>query len=134
MQRLKHFFHTVGVMFTVFFSLSMIFTLAGFAQEAPAAEPVAWWKPLLDMGLNSLLPALWAAVGPVCVAFVTKGVNQLNTRVPRPIQVILSSVIAAVGAGLSGDIAGAGVAAIGGGAAQVYAATKPETLLTTKSE
>lgn len=103
-----------------------------FAQEAtiaPVAEPS--WKPLLDMAIKSLIPALWIAVGPVVVAGITSGVNKYaKAYVPRPIQVALSAMVAAVGAGLSGDMSVAITGAASGAIGQTLAATNPATLKT----
>lgn len=110
----------------------MLLPLLLFAQEAtiaPVAEPS--WKPLLDMAIKSLIPALWMAVGPIAVAGITKAVNSLTTAyVPRPLQVVLSAIVAAVGAGLSGDPSVAITGAVSGGIGQVLAATNPATLRT----
>lgn len=101
-----------------------------FAQEStPPATP--WWKMLLDMAVLSVLPALWAAVGPTATAFITKGVNSLSsTYVPRSVQVVLSGMITATLAGLSGDPSGVVQAAVEGASGQILAATPPHVLLT----
>ena len=108
-------------------AVNLILSTLGYAEDP--APPRSMATQLLDMVLLSVLPALWAAVGPMATAAITKGVNQLGAYVPRPVQVVLSSVITAVLAGLTGDAVGAAAGA--GAAGQILAATKPETLLTT---
>jgi len=106
--------------------------LVAVAAQAQTAEPAPTYdlKGLIDMAVKTLIPSLWLAVGPIAVAGITKLVNSMSTAyVPRPIQVILSGIVSAIGAGLSGDISPVtGMAS--GAIAQVYAATAPKTLLT----
>lgn len=127
---LTRFGRLFAMMFLVALSINLMLFSMGYAQDAtPAAAP--WWKAFVDMALVSLLPALWAAVGPTVTAVITKGVNTFaGTYVPRPAQVVLSGLITATLAGLSGDPAGMAQAAVQGASGQVLAATKPETLLT----
>jgi hypothetical protein len=103
-----------------------------YAQERPIAAPdTPWYVALWQMALVSLVPALWAAIGPLATAAITKAVNTFaHAYVPRPVQVILSACVAAIGAGLVGDPAGLVEAALEGGTGQVLAATRPHTLLT----
>jgi len=109
---------------------AVLYAGLAFAQEAAvSAEPS--WKPLLDMAIKSLVPALWMAVGPVAVAAITKQVNKYTMAyVPRELQVVLSGLIGAVGAGLTGSPEMAVTGMVGGASAQVYAATPPAKLLT----
>lgn len=104
-------------------------TVPPIIVQAPVQETN--WKDILTM----LIPVLWGAIGPVVIAAITKFVNRgLGVYVPRPLQVILSSIMGAVVAGLTGDVSGsAGPASIAasaaaGGTSQVYAQTRPETL------
>lgn len=113
-------------------STFLILTLWSLAHAQEAPTPPAFdLKGLLDAAVHTLLPALWLAVGPMTVAAITAGVNSLSKQyVPRAIQVILSSVVTAVAVGLTGGEAFQGLVA--GAGAQALAATKPETLLTSK--
>ena len=117
------------MVWAVTFLVQMGLALAQEAAVTPAAEPA--WKQLLTMALNSLVPAVWVAVGPMAVAAVTGLVNASSKKyVPRPVQVVLSGLLTAVVAGLSGDVVTAGQAVGLGVGSQILAATKPETLLT----
>jgi hypothetical protein len=88
-----------------------------------------------------VLPILWATFGPVITTAVTAFVNQVvGAYVPRPIQLIISSLISAVLAGFTvsgvgGDIhtaeSIAAVAGVLGLGTQAYASIHPATLLTT---
>jgi hypothetical protein len=88
--------------------------------------------------LTAMLPAIWAAAGPVITTAVTAWVNQVvHAYVPRPIQLILSAVVTAVLAGLTGGVEGldaitaAGIGAAMGLGTQTFASIQPATLLTT---
>lgn len=87
--------------------------------------------------LTLILPPIWAAIGPLVTAALTRLVNVTMDRyVPRPAQAIVSGVLGALAAGATGPSAGldhatamelgAGVGVI----AQVLAAIQPKTLLT----
>lgn len=123
----------IGVIFGLAMLVNVVLYAMGYAQEAPAPAG-QWWRPLVDMGLNSLLPALWAAVGPTIVALITAGANSLAVYVPRSVQIVLSGAITAFLAGITGDpsIGAVGQAGLAGISGQVLAATKPETLLTSE--
>lgn len=57
--------------------------------------------------LNMVLPAIWAAVGPMATIAITAFVNNVVGKyVPRPVQLILASVISAITAGLTGSVEG----------------------------
>lgn len=57
--------------------------------------------------LHMILPALWVAIGPVATMAITSFVNTIVGKyIPRPVQLILSSVISAVTAGLTGTVEG----------------------------
>lgn len=88
-------------------------------------EPAFDVKGLMTM----LLPAIWASVGPLAIAAITKGVNGLGTYIPRPLQVILSSILGAVGGALADGGVTAAATAASGVASQLYTQTKPSTLL-----
>lgn len=120
MTRVMGFFVLVGMM------------IVGAMAQAQTAEPAPTYdlKGLIDLAMKTLIPSLWVAVGPLAVAGITKIVNSMSTAyVPRSIQVILSSIVSAIGAGLSGDISMVTGAAMGA-QAQLLAATQPKTLLT----
>lgn len=75
---------------------------------------------ILDILINSLLPLIWASIGPVVSVAVTASVNSVvGTYVPRPVQLILAAIAGAVTAGLTGSTEGIdpNVAAGMGGAA-----------------
>lgn len=98
------------------------------AQDATAA-PVLDWKAILDMVLKAVVPAVWVAFGPIAVAFITKGVNKVAVAyVPRQVQVVLSGLLTAGLAGLTGGDMASGL--VQGGLSQTLAATNPSTLLT----
>ena len=127
-------YRVLSLVLFVFSVTLLIKTGLALAQEAtiaPAVEPA--WKQLLTMALNSLVPAVWVAVGPMAVAAITGLVNASAKKyVPRPVQVVLSGIMTAVVAGLSGDVVSASQAVGMGMGAQVLAATNPDTLLTSK--
>lgn len=125
-----------GVMMTVVLLLILAALVAivvwgsvnAYAQSATIkAEPAFDVRGLLTM----LIPAIWASVGPLAIAAITKGVNGLGSYIPRPLQVILSTILGAVAGSLADGGVTAAVTAVSGAATQVYAATKPESLLTT---
>ena len=60
-----------------------------------------------NMVLNMILPAVWATVGPVATMAITAFVNTVVVAyVPRPVQLMLASVISAITAGLTGSVEG----------------------------
>ena len=57
--------------------------------------------------LTMVLPAIWVSIGPVVTTAITATVNTvMKTYVPRSLQLILSSVIGAVVAGMTGTTEG----------------------------
>lgn len=77
---------------------------------------------ILDIVVNSLLPLIWASVGPAASVAITASVNSvIGAYVPRPVQLILAAVAGAITAGLTGLPAGleSNVAASIGGAASL---------------
>lgn len=98
--------------------------------KATAPRPVFEfdWKGLLA----SLFPALWACMGPLVMAFVTKNVNWFaGTYVPRPMQAALSAILGAASASMMDGGTTVAMTAMAGVATQVYAGANPEKLLTT---
>ena len=80
---------------------------------------------------------LWVAGGPVVTAAVTAWVNTIvHAYVPRPVQLVLSSIFGAIIAGMTGSLEGvdpsvaAGIGGAAGLGAQAFAMLKPSTLLT----
>ncbi len=125
-----------GVVMTIMMLFGMALLVAllvsismnAFAQGATLkADPAFDYKGLLTL----LVPAIWASVGPLAIAGITKAVNGVGSYIPRPVQVILSTILGAVAGTLADGGVTAAVTAVSGAATQVYAATKPETLLTT---
>jgi hypothetical protein len=93
---------------------------------------------LFKILLAAMLPAIWAAAGPVMTTAITAWVNSvIGSYVPRPVQLILSSLLTAILAGLTGSIEGldamtaAGIGAAMGLGTQTFASIQPATLLTT---
>lgn len=91
--------------------------------------------------LTALLPALWAAFGPIATTAITAFVNQVVGKyVPRPVQLILSSLVTAVLTGLTGELEGLDtITAVGLGAAtglgmQAAVHLNPATMLATAPE
>lgn len=114
----------------------VLLLLVVIPSAAWAEEPASSLGDLKGLAMM-LVPALWGAIGPMAMAGITKAVNGLvGAYVPRPVQVIVSSLLGAVVAGVAGDVstaagaASAVGAAVTGGTAQVYAGVKPETLHT----
>lgn len=112
------------------FLLNLMLFSFGYAQEVPVpTDP--WWKAMLTMAMTSVLPALWAPVGPLVTAWVTKQVNKVSVYIPRSVQVVMSAIVTAALAGLTGDMTVAAQAGAAGAAGQILAATPPEALRTT---
>lgn len=110
-------------------ALLVAITVNAYAQESVIRnEPAFDFKGLLTM----LLPAIWASVGPIAIAAITKGVNGVGTRIPRPVQVVLSSVLGAASGALADGGATMVVTAVTGAASQLYAQSQPSTFLTTE--
>lgn len=128
------------LMLTVMIVVCTVMNLAvlmGFAQELPSPVPSvisapadAWYKPLLQMLMFTVLPAFWSAIGPVATGWITKQANKLQMFVPRELQVIVSGALMAAVAGFTGDPTLIMQAAGGGAAGQIIAATNPATLRT----
>ena len=115
--------------------LNLVLWSVGYAQESasgPVSDPL--WKVMLTMAMTSLLPPLWAAIGPVMTAWITKQVNKASLYVPRPVQVAVSALVTAALAGISGDPVAMAQAGMAGATGQVLAATNPETLRTSAPE
>lgn len=88
--------------------------------------------------LSALLPVVWASVGPVATTAVTAWVNSVvGSYVPRPIQLILSSLLTAVTAGLTGSVLGldattsSGIGLAMGLGTQTFASISPKLMLAT---
>ncbi len=113
-------------------SVILAYTLTAFgAASTIKAEPGFDVKSLLTV----LLPTVWASIGPLVIATITKFSNSaLNTYVPRSIQIIVSSILGAVAAGIADGGATIAATAVSGAASQIYAATQPASLLSTKRE
>ncbi len=80
-----------------------------------------------------LIPTIWASIGPLVIATVTKFINStVGAHVPHGIQVILSSLMGAVAAGLGDGGATIAATAISGATSQLYAGSQPSTFLTEK--
>lgn len=123
---------TQGLMGASLLVLFLSIVMAGSGHAAADATPSAATSLFDVQGLLAmLLPAIWGSVGPLVITAITKFVNQVaGTYVPRPLQVVLSSILGAVSAGLVDGGVTAVAAAVSGGAAQIYAGTEPETLRT----
>lgn len=115
-----------------FISVLLACALTAFGAEATIkAEPGFDLKSLLTI----LLPTVWASVGPLVIATITKFSNSaLSTYVPRSIQIILSSILGAVAAGIADGGVTMAATAAGGAVSQIYTATQPASLLATKRE
>lgn len=92
---------------------------------------------ILKLFMAAVLPAIWAMSGPVITAAVTAWINTIvHAYVPRPVQLILSSLLTAILAGLTAQVEGldattaAGIGAAMGLGTQAFAGIQPKTLLT----
>lgn len=118
-------------LFLVIMGCGMAMNLWDLAHAQEAGQQGA-----LDFGVlwrvvtPSVLQALWVAGGPMLTALLTAAVNRFaGLYVPRAVQVVLSGVLTAVAAGLTGTVeasAGFGDGVVG----QLLAATNPKTLRT----
>lgn len=91
--------------------------------------------------ISLILPILWATMGPTITTAVTAFTNQVvGAYVPRPVQLIIASLITAVLAGFTvvgtgGDVATAesvgAVTGLLGLGMQAHASIQPATLLAT---
>ena len=90
------------------------------------------WKATLLQGSSVLVPLLWSQFGPLVIRMLTGVVNKVTTAyVPRELQVVLSGLLGAVLAGLSGDPVP--VMAVAGGAgivSQLYTMADPKVMKT----
>lgn len=112
-------------------ALVMAFVIAAFAADVVPAPPPATLESLMVV----LIPAIWTSVGPLAIAAITKAVNQsVGTYVPRSLQVVLSSILGALAASMADGGVTVVATAMSGGASQIYAAMKPESLLTSPKE
>lgn len=123
-----------GIVFTVVLLLVVaviVGALVSFAVQA-AEEAAPGTSGGLDLNgslMNVLIPVLWASIGPLVISWITKAVNAVSGRfIPRQVQVVLSSVLGAIGAGLADGGATIAATAATGAASQVYAGVQPETL------
>lgn len=120
------------MVFAVSFLVNAVLFSLGYAQEGvTAVEPSPLWKTMMMMAMTSLLPPLWAAIGPVATAWITAQVNKFGRYVPRPMQVVISGLLTTAAAALSGDPLQMAQAAMAGATGQILAATDPATLRTT---
>lgn len=132
-----------GMMWIVIALMLMVSVRIAWAQEGPviadAPDAIKFdLKGILGLVVHTLLPAITIAFGPIAVAFITKGSNSLASKyIPREVQVMLSGVLTAALAGLTGDVSGAATAVVTVGSGlgaglvtQTLAATQPSTLLT----
>lgn len=131
--RPKHgvvFMVTLMVIIAIVMAMIIWSSVSAYAQGAALKnEPAFDAKGLMTM----LLPAIWASIGPLAIAAITKGVNGVGAYIPRPLQVILSSILGAVGGALAdGGITAAAATAASGAASQLYTQAHPATLLATK--
>lgn len=92
------------------------------------------WKATFLQGSSLLVPLLWAQLGPIAIRAITSIVNGISTQyVPREWQVVLSAVLGAVVAGLSGESASVmALAGSGGAVAQLYTMANPKTWRTSE--
>lgn len=118
---------TFGWLMLLAFVVAILITLAvyAYAADKTVSDGPMDWMGLLTM----MIPAIWATVGPVAMKGITVAVNGFAGQyVPRALQVILSSLLGALAAGLAADPTLAIATAVTGGASQVYAATPPHKL------
>lgn len=122
----------VASLLVLFLAIVLSVLMTGSGHAAAEGGPSAAMSLFDVQGLLAmLLPAIWGSVGPLAIVAITKFVNQVaGTYVPRPVQVVLSSILGAASAGLVDGGVTAVATAVSGGAAQIYAGTKPETLRT----
>jgi len=112
------------------FIVGILVALAASANAADAAKSEVFDVKNL---LLVLIPSLWASMGPVIMAMLTKTVNStVGAYVPRPLQVIVSSILGGLAASMADGGATVAATALAGGASQVYAGVQPATLLTEK--
>ena len=64
--------------------------------------------------LSLILPILWSTAGPALVVMLTATANNLaKLYIPRAIQIVLSGMLGAIVAGLTGDGESVNAAAVG---------------------
>ena len=108
-------------------SLSIAQTLT---TDVPAEQKV--WEIFLKV----LFPTLWTAVSPFFTKFVSIGLLKIMSSVPASLQVVISSVIGGVMAGMAGTIDGfplgvesaATMGAAGGATGQLLANMNPHVI------
>lgn len=121
---------TMFLLLAIALIVGAIIALAANASAADVAKPEAFDVKNL---LMVLIPSLWASVGPVVMAMLTKAVNSaMGAYVPRSLQVIVSSILGGLAASIADGGATVAATALAGGASQVYAGVQPATLLTEK--
>lgn len=116
--------------YMLFMFMSIIFVSTSMAQTIMTDKPVD--QKIWEVGLKVLFPALWTAVAPWVTGIVTSSIKQ----VPTTVQVVISSILGAVMAGVAGAIpdfpltveSAATMGAAGGGTGQVLANMNPETI------
>jgi hypothetical protein len=92
------------------------------------AEQKAW-----EVLLKLFFPTIWTAAAPYLTRGVTWGMLKVMTSVPQPLQVVVSSVLGGILAGIAGAIpdfplsieSAATMGAAGGAAGQVLLAAQP---------
>lgn len=127
--------HGVMVMVVVMAIIAVVVALIIWSSVSAYAQgAVLKNEPAFDVKsmLTMLLPAIWASVGPLAIAAITKAVNGVGTYIPRPLQVILSSILGAVGGALADGGITAATTAVSGVASQLYTQAQPSTFLSTK--
>ena len=88
-------------------------------------------KGSLLQSSSLLVPLLWSQFGPLAIRFLTGLANQANRYVPREWQQVVSGVLGALLAGLSGDsAAGIGLGAVAGVVSQRLAGADPTWMRT----
>lgn len=80
----------------VFLLISVGPAIAQITTDPTPATPSKIWEVVLKV----LFPVIWTAGAPWFTALVTKGIN----NVPTQVKVVISSVAAAVVAGIAGSI------------------------------
>lgn len=88
------------------------------------------WKATLLQGSSVMIPLLWSQFGPLVIRTITGVVNKIsNQYVPREMQVMLSAILGAVIAGLSGDSTAVMALASGAGiGSQLYTMADPKAM------
>ena len=98
--------------------------------DAPAEQKV--WEVFLKV----LFPTLWTAVSPFFTKYVSMGLLKLMSTVPASLQVVISSILGGLMAGIAGTIDGfplgvesaATMGVAGGATGQLLANMNPQAL------